>query len=53
MVSSRLPTSKSSSSFSNPLITVPNASITIGIIIIIIIIIITYSLRVFHISVTW
>ena len=34
MVSTRLPTSKSSSPFSNPLVTVPNASITIGIIVI-------------------
>ena len=33
MVSTRPPTSKSSSSFSNPLVTVPNAPITIGIII--------------------
>ena len=32
MVSTRLPTTKSSSSFSNPLVTVPNAPITIGII---------------------
>ena len=32
MVSTRPPTSKSSSPFSNPLITVPNAPITIGII---------------------
>ena len=38
MVSTRLPTSKSSSPFSNPLVTVPNAPITIIIIIIIIII---------------
>ena len=34
MVSTRLPTSKSSSPFSNPLFTVPNAPITIGMIII-------------------
>ena len=34
MVSTRLPTSKSSSPFSNPLVTVPNAPITIGIIVI-------------------
>ena len=33
MVSTCLPTSKSSSSFSNPLVTVPNAPITIGIIV--------------------
>ena len=33
MVSTRPPTSKSSSPFSNPLVTVPNASITIGIIV--------------------
>ena len=33
MVSIRLPTSKSSSPFSNPLVTVPNAPITIGIIV--------------------
>ena len=33
MVSTRPPTSKSSSPFSNPLITVPNAPITIGIIV--------------------
>ena len=33
MVSSRSPTSKSSSPFSNPLVTVPNAPITIGIIV--------------------
>ena len=33
MVSSRPPTSKSSCAFSNPLITVPNAPITIGIIV--------------------
>ena len=33
MVSTRLPTSKSSSLFSNPLVTVPNAPITIGIIV--------------------
>ena len=33
MVSTRSPTSKSSSPFSNPLVTVPNAPITIGIII--------------------
>ena len=33
MISTRLPTSKSSSSFSNPLVTVPNAPITIGIIV--------------------
>ena len=33
MVSSRLPTCKSSSLFSNPLVTVPNAPITIGIIV--------------------
>ena len=33
MVSTRPPTSKSSSSFSNPLVTVPNAPITIGIIV--------------------
>ena len=33
MVSTRPPTSKSSSPFSNPLVTVPNAPITIGIII--------------------
>ena len=39
MVSTRPPTSKSSSPFSNPLVTVPNAPITIGIIIIIIIVI--------------
>ena len=32
VVSTRLPTSKSSSPFSNPLVTVPNAPITIGII---------------------
>ena len=32
MVSIRTPTSKSSSPFSNPLVTVPNAPITIGII---------------------
>ena len=32
MVSTRPPTSKSSSSFNNPLVTVPNAPITIGII---------------------
>ena len=31
MVSNRLPTSKSSSPFSNPLVTVPNAPITLGI----------------------
>ena len=35
MVSTRPPTSKSSCPFSNPLVTVPNAPITIGIIIII------------------
>ena len=34
MVSTRPPTSKSSSRFSNPLVTVPNAPITIGIIVI-------------------
>ena len=33
MVSTRLPTSKSSSPFSNPLVTVPNAPITIGLIV--------------------
>ena len=33
MVSTRPPTSKSSSSFNNPLVTVPNAPITIGIIV--------------------
>ena len=33
MVSTRLPTSKYSSPFSNPLVTVPNAPITIGIIV--------------------
>ena len=33
MVSTRPPTSKSSSPFSNPLVTVPNAPITIGIIV--------------------
>ena len=33
MVSTRPPTSKSSSPFSNPLVTVPNATITIGIIV--------------------
>ena len=33
MVSTRPPTSKSSSSFSNPLVTAPNAPITIGIIV--------------------
>ena len=33
MVSTRLPTSKSSNPFSNPLVTVPNAPITIGIIV--------------------
>ena len=33
MVTTRLPTSKSSSPFSNPLVTVPNAPITIGIIV--------------------
>ena len=33
MVSTRPPTSKSSNSFSNPLVTVPNAPITIGIIV--------------------
>ena len=33
MVSTRLPTSKSSIPFSNPLVTVPNAPITIGIIV--------------------
>ena len=33
MVSTRRPTSKSSSPFSNPLVTVPNAPITIGIIV--------------------
>ena len=33
MVSTHLPTSKSSSPFSNPLVTVPNAPITIGIIV--------------------
>ena len=33
MVSTRLPTSKSSGPFSNPLVTVPNAPITIGIIV--------------------
>ena len=33
MVSTRLPPSKSSSPFSNPLVTVPNAPITIGIIV--------------------
>ena len=33
MVSTRLPTPKSSSPFSNPLVTVPNTPITIGIII--------------------
>ena len=38
MASIRPPTSKSSSSFSNPLVTVPKALIPIGIIIIIIII---------------
>ena len=46
MVSTRPPTSKSSSPFSNPLVTIPNAPITIGIIVIsmfhIIIIIILY-----------
>ena len=40
MVSTRPPTSKSSSPFSNPFVTVPNAPITIGITIIVIIIII-------------
>ena len=34
MVSTRTPTSKSSSPFSNPLLTIPNAPITIGIIVI-------------------
>ena len=68
MVSTRPPTSKSSSPFSNPLVTIPNAPITIGIIVtcmfhrffnslarsryFIIIIIIIYSYRVFHISVS-
>ena len=33
MVSTHLPTSNSSSPFNNPLVTVPNASITIGIIV--------------------
>ena len=33
MVSTRLPTSESSSLFSNPLVTIPNAPITIGIIV--------------------
>ena len=33
MVSTRPPTSKSSSPFSNPLVTVPNAPITIGVIV--------------------
>ena len=33
MVSTRSPTSKSSSPFSNPLVAVPNAPITIGIIV--------------------
>ena len=33
MVSTRLPTPKSSSPFSNPLVTVPNAPVTIGIIV--------------------
>ena len=33
MVSTRPPTSKSTSSFSNPLVTVPNAPITVGIIV--------------------
>ena len=33
MVSTRPPTSKSSSAFSNPLVTLPNAPITIGIIV--------------------
>ena len=40
MVSARPPTSKSSRPFNNPLVTVPKAPITMGIIIIIIIIII-------------
>ena len=75
LVSIRPPTSKSSSSFNNPLVTVPKAPITIGIIVTCIFhsffnslarsrylsffshsfsfIIIIYSLRVFHISVTW
>ena len=54
MVSTRPPTSKSSSPFSNPFVTVPNAPITIGIIVsIIIIIIIILLIRVFHISVSW
>ena len=95
MVSTRLPTSKSSSPFSNPLFTVPIAPITIGIIVTcmfhsffnslsrsrflsflshsfsfilwsaraakstilqvssFLLIIIIYSLRVFHISVSW
>ena len=69
MVSTRLSTSKSSSPFSNPSVTVPNAPITIGIIVtcmfhsffnplkkvevLIIIIIIIYSFRVFYTSVSW
>ena len=40
IVSTRSPTSKSSRTFNNPLVTVPNAPITIGTIVIIVIIII-------------
>ena len=43
MVSTRPPTSKSFSPFNNPLVTVPKAPITIGIIIIIIIIMFSFS----------
>ena len=51
MVSTRPPTSKSSSFFSNPLVTIPNVPITIGIIITCMFkIIIIIPLRVFHTS---
>ena len=58
MVSTRILISKSSSSCTNPLVTVLYSPITIGIIvtiiiIIIIIIIICSLLRVFHTSVSW
>ena len=69
IVSTRPLTSKSSRTFNNPLVTVPNAPITIGTIVtfmfhsffqfsskvevLIIIIIIIYSFRFLHISVNW
>ena len=56
MVSTRPPTSKSSSSFNNPLVTVPKAPITIGINVTFMFHSFYYYhllIRVFHISVSW